>query len=387
MRIWNIPARTCAALATGHTEAVGSVALSNKIGCYNVGGKSAENGAGAFAVTASKDRTLKVWPLPGSAVLDRSDEEITLQARLSIRAHEKDINIVSVAPNDSLIATGSQDKTVKLWRSSDLALHGTLKGHKRGVWDCQFSQHDRVLATGSGDRTVKLWSIADCSCVRTFQGHMSSVLRVRFLETGLQLLSSGSDGLIKLWTIRTNECESTIDAHDDKIWALDLSRAGTLFSGGADSKIAVWRDTTKEKDDEKREAEEKNILMEQTLSNHLRHKRYEQALELALELDKPHQVLKVLTDILEKDAASNRGIETLQKHAANWQLDRLIQILKYCREWNTRARNSHIAMLVVKAVVTTIPAAKLATYQGVPEILAGIAPYAERHFDRLDGMV
>ena len=387
MRIWNVSTRSCVALATGHTEAVGSVALSNKIGCYDVGGKSAENGTGAFAVTASKDRTLKVWPLPGSAVLDRSDEEITLKARLSIRAHEKDINIVSVAPNDSLIATGSQDKTVKLWKASDLSLHGTLKGHKRGVWDCQFSQHDRVLATGSGDRTVKLWSIADCSCVRTFQGHMSSVLRVRFLGTGLQLVSSGSDGLIKLWTIRTNECESTIDAHDDKIWALDLSQTGTLFSGGADSKIAVWRDTTKEKDDEKREAEEKNILMEQTLSNHLRHKRYEQALELALELDKPHQVLKVLTDILEKDAASSRGIETLQKHAASWKLDRLVQILKYCREWNTRARNSHIAMLVVKAIVTTIPAAKLATYQGIPEILAGIAPYAERHFDRLDGMV
>jgi U3 small nucleolar RNA-associated protein 13 len=388
MRIWNVPTRTCVAIATGHTEAVGSVAMSNKIGCYDVGGKAAESGAGAFAVTCSKDRTLKVWSLPGSAVLDKTDDEITLNARLSIRAHEKDINIVSVAPNDSLIATGSQDKTIKLWRTSDLALHGTLKGHKRGVWDCQFSQHDRVLATGSGDRTVKLWSIADCSCVRTFQGHMASVLRVRFIGTGLQLLSSGSDGLIKLWTIRTNECESTIDGHDDKIWALDLSQTtGTLFSGGADSKIAVWRDTTKEKDDEKREAEEKNILMEQTLSNHLRHKRYEQALELALELDKPQQVLKVLTDILEKDAASSRGIETLQKHAANWQLDKLVQILRYCREWNTRARNSHIAMLVVKAIVTTIPAAKLATYQGVPEILAGIAPYAERHFERLDGMV
>lgn len=63
-------------------------------------------------------------------------------------------------------------------------------------------------------------------------------------------------------------------------------------------------------------------------------------------------------------------------------------MLTYCREWNTRARNSHIAMLVVKAVVTTIPAAKLATeYDGIPEILAGIAPYAERHFDRLERMV
>lgn len=109
-----------------------------------------------------------------------------------------------------------------------------------------------------------------------------------------QLISSGSDGLLKLWTIRTNECESTIDGHHDKIWALDLSQCGNaLFSGGADSKISVWRDTTKEKDDALREAEEHNILMEQKLSNHLRHKQYEKALEIAMELDKPFQVLKV----------------------------------------------------------------------------------------------
>jgi len=95
----------------------------------------------------------------------------------------------------------------------------------------------------------------------------------------------------------------------------------------------------------------------------------------------------VLTEIIEKDTKKSRGIETLQKHAINWDLEQLTQILRYCREWNTRARNSHIAMLVVKAVVTTIPAAKIAAMDGIPEILGGIAPYAERHFDRLDGMV
>jgi hypothetical protein len=95
----------------------------------------------------------------------------------------------------------------------------------------------------------------------------------------------------------------------------------------------------------------------------------------------------VLTEIIEKDTKKSRGIETLQKHAINWDLEQLTQILRYCREWNTRARNSHIAMLVVKAVVTTIPAAKIAAMDGIPEILGGIAPYAERHFDRLERMV
>lgn len=91
---------------------------------------------------------------------------------------------------------------------------------------------------------------------------------------------------------------------------------------------------------------------------------------------------------MEKDTKKGQSLHTLQKHVAKWSPDRLKQMLKYCREWNTRARNSNIAMLTVKAVVTTIPAAKLATeYEGVPEILAGIAPYAGRHFDRLDRMV
>ena len=206
----------------------------------------------------------------------------------------QDINIVSVAPNDSLIASGSQDKTVKLWKSTDLSLKATLKGHRRGVWDCQFSPFDRVLATSSGDRTIKLWSLGDYSCVRTFQGHAASALRVRFLSGGLQLVSSGADGLVKLWTIRTNECEATMDGHTDKVWALDISTDGkTLVSGGADSRIVVWEDTTQAVEEAKRATEEQTIIMEQNLANHLRHKEFEQALEIALELEKPMQALKV----------------------------------------------------------------------------------------------
>ena len=96
---------------------------------------------------------------------------------------------------------------------------------------------------------------------------------------------------------------------------------------------------------------------------------------------------QVLTEIAERDTENIQGITTLQKHVVKWSPDRLKQVLKYCREWNTRARNSHISMLVTKAVVTTIPVAKLATIEGMSEILAGIVPYAERHFSRLDRMV
>ena len=93
MRIWHLGSHRCLAVATGHTEAVGAVALSRKGGKYEVIGKAATNGGGSFVVTASKDRTLKRWNLPGAAKLDElalvEQSEIALRAFSSARAHEK----------------------------------------------------------------------------------------------------------------------------------------------------------------------------------------------------------------------------------------------------------------------------------------------------------
>eukprot|EP00559_Dactyliosolen_fragilissimus_P008400 CAMPEP_0184863874 /NCGR_PEP_ID=MMETSP0580-20130426/12913_1 /TAXON_ID=1118495 /ORGANISM="Dactyliosolen fragilissimus" /LENGTH=1134 /DNA_ID=CAMNT_0027362451 /DNA_START=100 /DNA_END=3504 /DNA_ORIENTATION=- len=406
-RIWHMPSSgVCIASAVGHTEAMGSVCLSRQIGRYDVVGKAATNGAGSFLVTVSRDRTIKRWNLPGNMVFDKTAKALmsrqddaynaetdvnsllTLDVFTSSRAHEKDINVVSVAPNDSLVATGSQDKTVKIWNSSDLTLKGVLRGHKRGVWDCQFSLHDRVIATCSGDKTVKLWSLSDFNCVRTFQGHVASTLRVRFLSSGLQLVSSGADGLVKLWTIRTNECEATMDAHSDRIWAMDISSDGdTLVSGGADSKIVKWKDTTKNLEDNLKEEQELQMLLEQKLANHLRYKEYGQALDLTLEMDKPRQALKVMVAIVENDMLHNRdSLHTLKSYLSEWSMSRIVQLLRYCRDWNTQARNSFIAMLVVKAIFSTITVDKLSKEEGVSDTATGIMPYAERHFDRIDNL-
>lgn len=404
LRLWSSDHNNnhrCLAIAEGHTDPIGACGFSQKVGKYEVGGKAARNGGGAFCVTASVDKTLKRWNLLGPRDWD-DDEALELEATASVRGHDKDINIISVAPNDSLVASGSQDKTIKLWNSTDLSLRATLKGHRRGVWDCQFSPIDRVLATSSGDKTIKLWSLSDFSCVRTFQGHLSSVLRVRFLSTGLQLVSAGADGLVKLWTIRTNECETTLDGHSNKVWAMDLAANGSgekdfLVSGAADSKILLWEDTTAELEEEERAKEAEQVLLDQQMSNHLRHKEYDKALDIALRVDKPRQALKVLNALLESEISSSKTksgknpLAILQKHVSTWDIERIAQVAKYCREWNTRARNSSLAMWVIQAIVTTAPVEKLTSKEAcetkhgsVPEIFAGITPYAERHFDRLD---
>ncbi len=93
MRLWNLQTYKCIAIATGHTEAVGATALSRKSTRFDVGGKAAKNGGGSFVVTASKDKTLKRWNLPGSAVLGKvcttDEEDLQLSVFSSTKAHEK----------------------------------------------------------------------------------------------------------------------------------------------------------------------------------------------------------------------------------------------------------------------------------------------------------
>lgn len=71
-----------------------------------------------------------------------------------------------VAPNDKLLATGSQDRTAKLWALPQCQLLGTFSGHRRGLWCVQFSPMDQVLATASADGTIKLWALQDFSCLK-----------------------------------------------------------------------------------------------------------------------------------------------------------------------------------------------------------------------------
>ena len=78
----------------------------------------------------------------------------------------QDVNSVCISPNDKLMASGSQDRTAKLWSLPDFSLLGVFRGHRRGVWCVQFSPMDQVLASSSADGTVKLWGLQDFSCLK-----------------------------------------------------------------------------------------------------------------------------------------------------------------------------------------------------------------------------
>ncbi|XP_008286142.1 transducin beta-like protein 3 [Stegastes partitus] len=371
VRVWQMDGDgqvRCVAQGSSHANAVGSITCSRM--------------KASFVVTGSQDCTVKVWDLP--ADFPTAGEEIhLLTARATEKAHDKDVNSVAVSPNDKLLASGSQDRTAKLWSLSGdgtVGLLGVFRGHRRGVWAVCFSPVDQVLASSSADGTTKLWSLQDFSCLKTFEGHDASVLKVVFVSRGTQLLTSGSDGLVKLWTIKTNECVKTLDAHQDKVWGLHSSRKDDkMVTGSADSNITVWVDVTEEEVAEEQAKQEDQILKQQELSNLLHEKKYLKALGLAISLDQPHTVLTVIKAIRQGE---NSG-ELLEKTLLKLRLDQKESILRYCAVWNTNARNCLDAQAVLQVLLTHLPPEELLQYQGARTHLEGLIPYTERHMQRI----
>ena len=213
----------CIAICEGHTESVGSIAMSR---VYDD-----TDSHPRFVFTGSQDRTIKMWDLSDLSLTYTGADPAKCHSLTTHKAHDKDINSLDVAPNDQFLASGSQDRTANIYEvfyvtssggksmRGEIKRIGCCKGHKRGVWNVRFGRTERVLATGSSDKTVKLWNLEDFTCVKTFEGHTNSVLRVDFINHGMHLVSTGSDGLVKLWSVKEETCVATLDNHEDKVRA------------------------------------------------------------------------------------------------------------------------------------------------------------------------
>lgn len=344
------------AIGSKHTNSVGSVAFSQL--------------STAFAVSVSQDTCLKMWEITlkeGANALECTRTEI---------AHHKDINVVTVSPNDKIIATGSQDKHAKLW-SDSLELLGTLRGHKRGIWCVRFSPIDQIVITSSADCTVKLWSVLDLNCLKTLEGHDSSVLKTEFLSNGMQILTSGADGFLKLFNVKTSECVATLDQHDGRVWALAVKQDETVIvSGGSDSLLVKWKDVTSERKLEKIKQEEELLAQEQQLNNLVHSNDLLKALKLALKLDRPLQTLKIIRGIIK---TGNTGLEDAVKELNQDQKDSL---MKCVTVWNTNSKNAQPAQLVLNILINDM---QLGDFRpaGLGNVIESTLPYTERHFKRL----
>ncbi|RWW58847.1 hypothetical protein BHE74_00034253 [Ensete ventricosum] len=92
----------------------------------------------------------------------------------------------------------------------------------------QWHANCNYVATGSSDKTVRLWDVQSGECVRIFIGHRSTVLSLAMSPDGRFMASGDEDGTIMMWDLSSGRCISPLMGHSSCVWTLAFSKPSSI---------------------------------------------------------------------------------------------------------------------------------------------------------------
>jgi WD40 repeat protein len=232
---------------------------------------------GQRAVSASEDKTLRIWDIVG------------IRKLRTLRGHDAGVHGVTFTPDGRRLLSCGLDRSIRLWdadtgaelcrfakcadicwsvamaadgaaalttvvneiRLWELATESELKrfqGHTGLVRAAVFSPLQDAILSGSEDRSMRLWDRARGIELSRFEGHEGAVRSVAFAPDGRRLLSASADKTIRLWDAGTGQLLRVFKGHTDAVRSVAFAPNGQLvLSGGADGTVRLWQvDTGRE---------------------------------------------------------------------------------------------------------------------------------------------
>jgi WD40 repeat protein len=171
-----------------------------------------------------------------------------LKPRYTLLGHDGSVQAVSFFANGHSFASGSSDKTVRLWDTSArraLTVMSSHSGYSSGVTSIATSPDGYTFASGGLDKTIKLWNFRSGKPKLLLQGHTERVLSVAFEPSGQYLVSGSGDRTVKLWDLSIGEAILTLSSHTDAVAAVAVSPDGKLIASGSDDRTIILWDMAK----------------------------------------------------------------------------------------------------------------------------------------------
>ncbi|MCP9258128.1 Lissencephaly-1 [Dirofilaria immitis] len=182
--------------------------------------------------------------------------------KFCLNGHRSPITRVVFHPIYSIIASSSEDSTIKVWDFETGDFERSLKGHTDAVQDLAFDSSGKLLGkipdfahrltSCSADMTIKIWEFVQTfDCMKTLKGHDHNISSVAFLPSGIftgdHLLSASRDHLVKMWEVATGYCVRTFAGHNEWVRMVRVHHDGNIFASCSnDQTICIWNTLSKE---------------------------------------------------------------------------------------------------------------------------------------------
>ena len=182
----------------------------------------------SLLASSSDDKTIRLW------------DTKTGDFRKTLTGHSAQVRAIAFSPDGRTLATGSFDKSVRLWNAATGEMQGILQD-TAPVYFPAFAENGRVLVTSGSEKSPRVWNVAERKLIRKLEGHTSTAGAVAVSCETNRIATAGHDIDIKIWDVTDGRLLRSINAHPTGVNFLAFSPDGQILASvGGDRSVKLW---------------------------------------------------------------------------------------------------------------------------------------------------